>query len=157
MVYFSFRNRYKYSMNTMFFENAAAAILQHLDKEQDINESASVGPYYYNENYQPTQLQEAAAFQNLQTNAEMYEGDGALLCKHVELAAYQILEAFVASKPQVRAEELAYITDQCLLAAISRKTTQLHSLLKSAYNKDIAKEHIEQAIRRQIKFLAYYK
>ena len=157
MVYFSFRNRYKYSMNTMFFENAAAAILQHLDKEQDINESASVGPYYYNENYQPTQLQEAAAFQNLQTNAEMYEGDGALLCKHVELAAYQILEAFVASKPQVRAEELAYITDQGLLAAISRKTTQLHSLLKSAYNKDIAKEHIEQAIRRQIKFLAYNK
>lgn len=145
-------------MNTMFFENAAAAILQHLDKEQDINESASVGPYYYNENYQPTQLQEAAAaFQNLQTNAEMYEGDGALLCKHVELAAYQILEAFVASKPQVRAEELTYITDQDLLAAISRKTTQLHSLLKSAYNKDIAKEHIEQAIRRQIKFLAYYK
>lgn len=144
-------------MNTMFFENAAAAILQHLDKEQDINESASVGPYYYNENYQPTQLQEAAAFQNLQTNAEMYEGDGALLCKHVELAAYQILEAFVASKLQVRAEELTYITDQGLLAAISRKTAQLHSLLKSAYNKDIAKEHIEQAIRRQIKFLAYYK
>lgn len=157
MVYFSFRNRYKYSMNTMFFENAAAAILQRLDKEQDINESASVGPYYYNENYQPTQLQEAAAFQNLQTNAEMYEGDGALLCKHVELAAYQILEAFVTSKPQVRAEELTYITDQGLLAAISRKTTQLHSLLKSAYNKDIAKEHIEQAIRRQIKFLAYNK
>ena len=157
MVYFSFRNRYKYSMNTMFFENAAAAILQHLDKEQDINESASVGPYYYNENYQPTPLQEAAAFQNLQTDAEMYEGDGALLCKHVELAAYQILEAFVASKPQVRAEELTYITDQSLLNAISRKTTQLHSLLKSAYNKDIAKEHIEQAIRRQIKFLAYNK
>ena len=148
---------YKYSMRTMFFENAAAAILQRLDKEQDINESASVGPYYYNDNYQPTQLQEAAAFQNLQTNAEMYEGDGALLCKHVELAAYQILEAFVASKPQVRAEELTYITDQSLLDAISRKTTQLHSLLKSAYNKDIAKEHIEQAIRRQIKFLAYNK
>lgn len=144
-------------MSTMFFENAAAAILQRLDKEQDINESASVGPYYYNDNYQPTPLQEAAAFQNLQTNAEMYEGDGALLCKHVELAAYQILEAFVASKPQVRAEELTYITDQNLLDAISRKTTQLHSLLKSAYNKDIAKEHIEQAIRRQIKFLAYNK
>ena len=144
-------------MSTKFFENTAAAILQRLDKEQDINESASVGPYYYNENYQPTPLQEAAAFQNLQTNAEMYEGDGALLCKHVELAAYQILEAFVASKPHVRAEELTYITDQSLLAAISRKTTQLHSLLKSAYNKDIAKEHIEQAIRRQIKFLAYNK
>ena len=32
-------------MSTMFFENAAAAILQRLDKEQDINESASVGPY----------------------------------------------------------------------------------------------------------------
>lgn len=148
---------HKYSMSTMFFENAAAAILQRIDKEQDINESASVGPYYYNENYQPTPLQEAAAFQNLQTDTEMYEGDGALLCKHVELAAYQILEAFVASKPQVRAEELTYITDQGLLDAISRKTTQLHSLLKSAYNKDIAKEHIEQAIRRQIKFLAYNK
>lgn len=142
-------------MNTMFFENAAASVLQRLDKEQDVNESANAGPYYYNENYQPTPLQEAAAVQNLQSDEELYEGDGAILCKHIELAAYQIYDAFVAYKPAFHAEELCYITDKNLLDAISRKTTQLHSLLKSAYNKDIAKELIEQAIRRQLKYLAY--
>ena len=142
-------------MNTMFFENAAASILQRLDKEQDVNESVNAGPYYYNENYQPTLMQEAAAVQNLQSDAELYEGDGAILCKHIELAAYQIYDAFVEYKPAFRAEELCHITDKNLLDAISRKTTQLHSLLKSAYNKDIAKELIEQAIRRQLKYLAY--
>lgn len=141
----------------MFFENAAAAILQRLDKEQEINESASVGPYYYNDNYKPTKLQEAVAVQNLQSDLVQYENDGAFLSQHIEIAAYQILEAFMSNKSHVKAEELAYITDQGLLDAISRKSAQLRSLLKSAYNKDISKELIEQSIRQQLRFLAYNK
>ena len=62
---------------------------------------------------------------------------------------------YVAGKDKINPEKLIYITDEDLLSAISRKTTQLHALLKSCYNKDIAKELIEQAIRRQIKYLAY--
>ena len=33
----------------MLFENLAASILQRIDRETDIDESGSTGPYYYNE------------------------------------------------------------------------------------------------------------
>ena len=62
---------------------------------------------------------------------------------------------YAQTKDKINPEKLIYITNEDLLSAISRKTTQIHALLKSCYNKEVAKEHIEQAIRRQIKYMAY--
>lgn len=138
----------------MLFENLAASILQRIDRENDIEESASDGPYYFNENYGKKSLQEEYV-PTVSEQDELANDEGAFLTKYIEIAAQQILDGYKASKVSIHPEKLVYITDEDLLSAISRKTTQLHALLKSCYNKDIAKEIIEQSIRRQIKYLAY--
>ena len=139
----------------MLFENIAASILQRLDKEADVDESVKAGPYYFNENYGKQQLAETYEPNAMLNNDELEDNEGALISKHVEIAAKQILDGYIASVDKVNPEKLIYITDEDLLSAISRKTTQLHAILKSCYDKEIAKEHIEQAIRRQLKYLAY--
>jgi len=138
----------------MLFENLAASILQRIDRETDIDESGSTGPYYYNENYGKQNLQEEY-IPSVSEQDELANDEGAFLTKYVEIAARQILDGYKASKVTVNPAKLVYITDEDLISAISRKTTQLHALLKTCYNKDIAKELIEQSIRRQIKYLAY--
>lgn len=138
----------------MLFENLAASILQRIDRENDIDESVSAGPYYFNENYGKKSLQEECV-PTVSEQDELANDEGAFLTKYIEIAARQILDGYKASKVTIQPEKLVYITDKDLLSAISRKTTQLHSLLKTCYNKDIAKEIIEQSIRQQIKYLAY--
>lgn len=138
----------------MLFENLAASILQKIDRENDIDESVSAGPYYFNENYGKKSLQEEYV-PIVSEQDELANDEGAFLTKYIEIAARQILDGYKASKVTIQPEKLVYITDEDLLSAISRKTTQLHSLLKTCYNKDIAKEIIEQSIRQQIKYLAY--
>ena len=138
----------------MMFENAAARILQGLDREVEIDESVQAGPYFFNENYGKQQMNEMFECDAM-LNQDDLEDDGSFISKHVEVAARQIVDSYAASKQNIKPEQLIYITDEDLLSAISRKTTQIHALLKSCYDKDIAKEHIEQAIRRQIKYLAY--
>lgn len=140
-------------MNTLF-ENLAASILQRIDQENDIDESVSAGPYYYNENYGKQSLQEEY-IPTVQEQDELANDEGAFLTKYIEIAARQILDGYKASKVVIHPEKLVYVTDEDLISAISRKTTQLHALLKTCYNKDITKEIIEQSIRRQIKYLAY--
>lgn len=135
----------------MLFENLAASILQKIDNESDIDESASAGPYYFNENYSKPVLHEEC----VSAQDELANDEGAFLTKYIEIAAQQILDGYKMSNTIIRPEKLVYITDENLISAISRKTTQLHALLKTCYNKDIAKEIIEQSIRRQIKYLAY--
>lgn len=139
----------------MLFENMAASILQRLDREAEIDESISAGPYFFNENYGKQDLRETYEPETMTNQDDLADDEGALISKHVEIAAQQILDGYTAGKDKINPEKLIYITDEDLLSAISRKTTQLHALLKSCYDKDIAKEHIEQAIRRQIKYLAY--
>jgi hypothetical protein len=139
----------------MLFENIAASILQRLDREAEIDESVSAGPYFFNENYGKQDLRETYEPETMTNQDDLADDEGALISKHVEIAAQQILDGYTAGKDKINPEKLIYITDEDLLSAISRKTTQLHALLKSCYDKDIAKEHIEQAIRRQIKYLAY--
>ncbi len=139
----------------MLFENMAASILQRLDREAEIDESVSAGPYFFNENYGKQDLRETYEPETMTNQDDLADDEGALISKHVEIAAQQILDGYTAGKDKINPEKLIYITDEDLLSAISRKTTQLHALLKSCYDKDIAKEHIEQAIRRQIKYLAY--
>lgn len=138
----------------MLFENLAASILQRIDRENDIDESVSAGPYYFNENYGKKSLQEEYV-PTVSEQDELANNEGAFLTKYIEIAARQILDGYKANKVTIQPEKLVYITDEDLLSAISRKTTQLHSLLKTCYNKDIAKEIIEQSIRQQIKYLAY--
>lgn len=138
----------------MSFENMAASILQRIDQENDIDESVSAGPYYYNENYGKRNLHEEY-IPSVSDKEELENDEGAFLTKYIEIAARQILDGYKVSKTVIQPEKLVYITDKDLISAISRKTTQLHALLKTCYNKDIAKEIIEQSIRRQIKYLAY--
>lgn len=138
----------------MLFENLAASILQRIDRENDIDESVSAGSYYYNENYGKQNLYEECV-PTVSEQDELANDEGSFLTKYIEIAAQQILDGYKASKVTIQPEKLVYITDEDLLSAILRKTTQLHSLLKTCYNKDIAKEIIEQSIRRQIKYLAY--
>lgn len=138
----------------MLFENLAASILQRIDRENNIDESVSAGPYYFNENYGKKSLQEEYV-PTVSEQDELANDEGAFLTKYIEIAARQILDGYKANKVTIQPEKLVYITDEDLLSAISRKTTQLHSLLKTCYNKDIAKEIIEQSIRQQIKYLAY--
>lgn len=138
----------------MMFENLAASILQRIDRENDIDESVSAGPYYYNENYGKQNLQEEY-IPSVSEQDELANDEGAFLTKYIEIAAVQILDGYKASKVTINPAKLVYITDENLISAISRKTTQLHALLKTCYNKDISKEIIEQSIRRQIKYLAY--
>lgn len=138
----------------MMFENVAASILQRIDRENDIDESVSAGPYYYNENYGKQNLQEEY-IPSVSEQDELANDEGAFLTKYIEIAAVQILDGYKASKVTINPAKLVYITDENLISAISRKTTQLHALLKTCYNKDISKEIIEQSIRRQIKYLAY--
>lgn len=138
----------------MLFENLAASILQRIDRENNIDESVSTGPYYFNENYGKKSLQEEYV-PTVSEQDELANDEGAFLTKYIEIAARQILDGYKANKVTIQPEKLVYITDEDLLSAISRKTTQLHSLLKTCYNKDIAKEIIEQSIRQQIKYLAY--
>lgn len=138
----------------MLFENLAASILQRIDRENDIDESVSAGPYYYNENYGKQNLHEKY-ISSVSEQDELANDEGAFLTKYIEIAARQILDGYKASKVIINPEKLVYITDADLISAISRKTTQLHALLKTCYDKDIAKEVIEQSIRRQIKYLAY--
>lgn len=138
----------------MMFENVAASILQRIDRETDIDESVSAGPYYYNENYSKHSLQEEY-ISTVSEQDELANDEGAFLTKYIEIAARQILDGYKASKVAINPAKLVYITDENLISAISRKTTQLHALLKTCYNKDIAKEIIEQSIRRQIKYMAY--
>ena len=142
-------------MNNMLFENMAASILQRLDKEADIDENVSAGPYFFNENYGKQDIRSVYEPEIESTDTTIDDDEGKFLTDYVEIAAKQILDGYVTGKDKINPEKLIYITDEELLSAISRKTTQLHSLLKSSYGKDIAKEHIEQAIRRQIKYLAY--
>lgn len=138
-----------------YFENIAARILQNME-QSSISESTYVdSPYYLNENYSKP-LTESIPVKDITTDVDELDKDGVLISKFVEIAATQILNAYIESKNgKLKPEALLYITDKDLLDAISRKTTQLQSMLKSGYNKTIAKELIEQAIRRQLKYLAY--
>jgi len=141
---------------TDYFEQAANAILQRIEcPGVDASDFRNDSPYFFNENYGKS-LNEAVLPQAATVyDEDSLQSEGALITKYVEIAAAQILEAFSESmKGKVLQQKLMYITDPDLLAAISRKTTQLHSMLKSCYDKDIAKELIEQAIRRQLKYLA---
>lgn len=138
----------------MMFENAAARILQNMDREVEVDESVQAGPYFFNENYGKHTINEMYEPDTM-LNADDLDDEGTLISKHVEVAAAQILSAYAQTKDKINPEKLIYITDENLLSAISRKTTQIHALLKSCYNKEVAKEHIEQAIRRQIKYMAY--
>lgn len=148
-------------MYNNYFENTAARILAHIDNDAGISESVyQDSPYYLNENYGSDRfLNEdvnTSLPQNMSYDESGLDDDGVLISKHVELAAAQIFAAFVESKNgKIKPEYIQYITDPDLLAAISRKTTQLQAILKSCYDKTIAKELIEQAIRRQLKYLAY--
>lgn len=137
----------------MMFENAAAKILQQMEHEVEIDETVQSGPYFFNENYGKRAINEMYEPDAMLNVNEL--DDGELITKHVEIAATQILNAYAQTQEKINPEQLIYITDTNLLDAISRKTTQIHALLKSCYNKEIAKEHIEQAIRRQIKYMAY--
>lgn len=137
----------------MMFENAAAKILQQMEHEVEIDETVQSGPYFFNENYGKHDINEMYEPDAMSNVNEL--DDGELITKHVEIAATQILAAYAQTQEKINPEQLIYITDTNLLDAISRKTTQIHALLKSCYNKEIAKEHIEQAIRRQIKYMAY--
>lgn len=137
----------------MMFENAAAKILQQMEHEVEIDETVQSGPYFFNENYGKHAINEMYEPDTMLNVDEL--DDGELITKHVEIAATQILNAYAQTQEKINPEQLIYITDTNLLDAISRKTTQIHALLKSCYNKEIAKEHIEQAIRRQIKYMAY--
>ena len=139
----------------MMFENAAARILQNMESEVEVDESVQAGPYFFNENYGKQDIRSVYEPEIESTDTTIDEDEGKFLTNYVEIAAKQILDGYVAGKDKINPEKLIYITEEDLLSAISRKTTQLHSLLKSSYGKDIAKEHIEQAIRRQIKYLAY--
>lgn len=139
----------------MMFENAAARILQNMERETEVDESVQAGPYFFNENYGKRPTMNEMYESDTMLNADDLDDEGTLITKHVEVAARQILDGYAAHKDKIKPEKLIYITDEDLLGAISRKTTQIHAILKSCYNKEIAKEHIEQAIRRQIKYLAY--
>lgn len=138
-----------------YFEDTAARILQRME-HTDVNESVySDSPYYLNENYSKP-LNESIPIEIATHDNDELDRDGLLISKFVEIAAIQILNAYIESKDgRIKPDTLLYITDKDLLDAISRKTTQLQSMLKSGYNKNIAKELIEQAIRRQLKYLAY--
>lgn len=138
-----------------YFEDTAARILQRMERT-DVNESVySDSPYYLNENYSKP-LNESLPIEIAMHDNDELDRDGLLISKFVEIAAIQILNAYIESKDgRIKPDTLLYITDKDLLDAISRKTTQLQSMLKSGYNKNIAKELIEQAIRRQLKYLAY--
>lgn len=144
-------------MEQDYFENMAASILQRMDSEVELDESVVSGPYYFNENYGKQNLNEAIIPMHVNADAAINSANdpGSVLNAHIEIAAHQIIDAFLANKPTVDRESLLYITDPDLLSAISRKTTQLHSILRTAYNQEVAREHIEQSIRRQIKYLAY--
>ena len=139
----------------MIFENMAASILQRLDKESDIDENVSAGPYFFNENYGKTDARSIYEPEIESTDTTIDDDEGKFISDFVKIAAEQILSGYVVGKDKINPEKLIYINDKHLIDAISRKTTQLHSLLKSGYGKEIAKAHIEQAIRRQLKYLAY--
>jgi len=138
-----------------YFENTAARILQNMER-QSVSESVySDSPYYMNESYGKP-MNESLPIESMTNDVDELDRDGLLISKFVEIAATQILNAYIESKNgRIKPESLLYITDKDLLDAISRKTTQLQSMLKSGYNQNIAKELIEQSIRRQLRYLAY--
>lgn len=79
----------------MLFENMAASILQHIDRESDIDESIS-GPYYFNENY--NKLDETYEPATMTNQDDLQDDEGAFISKHVEIAAHQILDRICSRK-----------------------------------------------------------
>lgn len=139
-----------------YFEDTAARILQNIEHNELSESHYADSPYYLNENYGKPINEAMPLVTTYNTESDELDRDGILISKFVEIAATQILNAYIESKNgKIKPESLLYITDKDLLDAISRKTTQLQSMLKSGYNQNIAKELIEQSIRRQLKYLAY--
>lgn len=80
---------------------------------------------------------------------------GQVLADYVDNAAQYILQGYLDTVSEFDKDDLIYIRDNDLIAAINRKATEIQSLLKSCYQLTIAKDYIEHSIRRQLKYLAY--
>ena len=80
-----------------------------------------------------------------------------ILATYVRISAEQIFNGYLNKITSYDPKSMLYITDKDILSAINRKTLEIHNLLITSYNITIAKELINQTIRRQLKYLAYNK
>jgi len=80
-----------------------------------------------------------------------------ILATYVRITAEQIFNGYLNKITTYDPKSMLYITDKDILSAINRKTLEIHNLLITSYNITIAKELINQTIRRQLKYLAYNK